>query len=180
MGIAVGYNAVVALSFVVIRKWSEVKWPQLMWRGFVVMECGWWCVTSSRRIQMILRSMENDSRVPDKLYMLWGWLVLEDFLFFSLYSFSCIEKLPTTLKQLRLWSCLDALEINFEPCLRVQISHYHYPNHQRPTPPVTLNRVYQILYPIWNVLSALLHSQIRSCLLLLWSFWQLYFDLLPV
>ena len=41
-------------------------------------------------------------------------MALEDFLFFSLYSFSCIAKQVTTLKQLRLLSCSDILETNFE------------------------------------------------------------------
>jgi hypothetical protein len=39
-------------------------------------------------------------------------LVLEDFLFFSFYSFSWIAMHDTTLKQFWLWSCLDSLEIN--------------------------------------------------------------------
>jgi len=41
---------------------------------------------------MVHRSMGNDSRVADKLYIKRVVLVLEDFLFFSLYSFSCIAK----------------------------------------------------------------------------------------
>jgi hypothetical protein len=32
--------------------------------------------------------MKNGSRVVDKLYIIRGLLALEDFLFFSLYSFS--------------------------------------------------------------------------------------------
>jgi len=58
---------------------------------------------------MVHRSMRNDSRVADELYMKRVLLVLEDFLFFSLYSFSCIAKQVTTLKQFRLLSCLDSL-----------------------------------------------------------------------
>jgi hypothetical protein len=42
-------------------------------------------------------------------------LALEDFLFFSLYSFSCIAKQDTTLKQHGLLFCLDSLETNIEP-----------------------------------------------------------------
>jgi hypothetical protein len=41
-----------------------------------------------------------------------GW---EDFLFFSLYSFSCIAKQVTTLKQLRPLTYFDSLETNIEP-----------------------------------------------------------------
>jgi hypothetical protein len=50
---------------------------------------------------MVHRSMRNDSRVADELYIKRVLLVLEDFLFFSLYSFSCIAKQVTTLKQLQ-------------------------------------------------------------------------------
>jgi len=51
---------------------------------------------------MIHWSMENGSRVADKLYIKRVLLALEDFLFFSLYSFSCIAKHVMTLKQFRL------------------------------------------------------------------------------
>jgi len=64
---------------------------------------------------MVHRSMKNGSRVADGLYIKRVLLALEDFLFFSLYSFSCIAKQVTTLKQLRLLSCLDFLETNLEP-----------------------------------------------------------------
>jgi len=63
---------------------------------------------------MVQRSMRNDSMVADGLYITRVLLALEDFLFFSLYSFSCIAKHVTTLKQLRLLSCLDFLETNLE------------------------------------------------------------------
>ena len=63
---------------------------------------------------MVHRSMRNGSRVADELYIKRVLTVLEDFLFFSLYSFSCIAKQVTTLKQLRFWSCLDFLETNLE------------------------------------------------------------------
>ena len=39
---------------------------------------------------MVHWSMENGSRVADELYIKRVSMVLEDFLFFSLYSFSCI------------------------------------------------------------------------------------------
>jgi len=41
---------------------------------------------------MVHRSMGDDSRVADEVYIKRGCLVLEDFLLFSLYSFSCIPK----------------------------------------------------------------------------------------
>jgi len=63
---------------------------------------------------MVHRSMKDDLRVADKLYIKRVLLALEGFLFFSLYSFSCIAKQVTTLKQLRLLSCLDFLETNLE------------------------------------------------------------------
>jgi len=66
-----------------------------------------WCVRSWDEIRTVHRSMRNGSRVADGLYIKRVLLVLEDFLFFSLYSFSCIAKQVTTLKQFRLLSCLD-------------------------------------------------------------------------
>jgi len=74
-----------------------------------------WCVRSWDKIQTVHRSMRNGSRVADGLYIKRVLLALEDFLFFSLYSFSCIAKQVTTLKQFRLLSCLDSLETNLEP-----------------------------------------------------------------
>jgi hypothetical protein len=71
---------------------------------------------------MVHQSMRNDSRVADQLYIKRVLLALEDFLLFSLYSFSCITKQVTTLKQLRLLSCLDFLETNFEPLAPLLIS----------------------------------------------------------
>jgi len=58
---------------------------------------------------MVHQSMRNDSRVADELYIKRVLLVLEDFLFFSLYSFSCTAKQVMTLKQFRLLFCLDSL-----------------------------------------------------------------------
>jgi hypothetical protein len=55
---------------------------------------------------MVHQSMGNGSRVANELYIKRVLLALEVFLFFSLYSFSCIAKQVTTLKQLRLLSCL--------------------------------------------------------------------------
>jgi hypothetical protein len=53
-------------------------------------------------------------------------LALEDFLFFSLYSFSGIAKQVTTLKQLRLVSFLDSLETDLESLAPSPI-HYLLP-----------------------------------------------------
>jgi len=41
---------------------------------------------------MVHRSMRDDSRVAEEIYIKRGCLVLEDLLFFSLYIFSCIAK----------------------------------------------------------------------------------------
>jgi len=82
---------------------------------------------------MVHRGMRNGSRVADELYIKRVLMVLEDFLFFSLYLFSCIAEQVTTLKQLRLLSCLVLLSV----------LHYCYQYHLRLTPPVTLERVLQ-------------------------------------
>jgi hypothetical protein len=73
---------------------------------------------------MLRQYISHDSRVADELYINRMLLALEDFLFFSLHSFTCIAKQFTTLKQLQLLSCLDFLDMNFEcivPCLRYHI-----------------------------------------------------------
>jgi hypothetical protein len=80
--------------------------------------------------------MRNDSMVADGLYIKRVLLALGDFLFFSLYSFSCIAKQVTTLKQFRLMSCLDSLETNLE-FLAPLLIHYCYQYHLRSIPSVT-------------------------------------------
>jgi hypothetical protein len=91
-----------------IRKWTEVLRRRTMWRGCIDKEMCRWCVRSWDEIRMVHRSMRNGSRVADEVYIKRMLSALEDFLFFSLYSFSCIAKQVTTLKQLRLlsWSVL--------------------------------------------------------------------------
>jgi hypothetical protein len=64
---------------------------------------------------MVHLSMSNDLRVADELDTKRVLLAMEDILFFSLYSFSCIAKQVTTLKQLRSLPCLDSMETNIEP-----------------------------------------------------------------
>jgi len=59
-----------------------------------------WCVRSRDEIRMVHRSMDDCSRVADGLYIKRVLLVLEDFLFFSLYSFSCIASNSTTLENI--------------------------------------------------------------------------------
>jgi len=81
--------------------------------------------------------MRNGSKVANGLYIKRVLLALEDFLFFSLYSFSCIAKQVTTLKQLRLLPPLEFLETNFERLVCFPISHMCYQYHLHPTPPVT-------------------------------------------
>jgi len=59
-------------------------------------------------------SSRNGSRAADELYIKRVLLAYRDFFFFSLDSLSCIAKQVTTLKQLKLVSCLDFLDTNFE------------------------------------------------------------------
>jgi len=80
------------------RKWSEVLQRRTMWCNCTDKELCWWCVRLWDEIQMVHQSMRNGSRVADELYIKRWLLVLEGFLFFSLYSFSCIAKQVTTLK----------------------------------------------------------------------------------
>jgi len=112
----------------------------MVWRGCTDKVVSWWCVRSWVDIQVVDRSMGNDSRVAAEVYITWGCLVLEDFLCFSLYSCS------STAKQAWLWTrfytCLDLIfpirTLNRAP---FTISHPSYQHHQCPTPPVTLDRV---------------------------------------
>jgi hypothetical protein len=54
---------------------------------------------------MVHQSIGDHSRVADEFCIKRVLLTLKDFLFFCLYSFSCIANQLTTLKQLRLLSC---------------------------------------------------------------------------
>jgi len=94
-------SRIVAVYLIMIRKWSEVLQRGVMWRGNTDQELSWWCVRSWEDIRMIHWSMRNDSSVADEVYIKRGYLVLKDFLFFSLHSFSCIAK------QVQLWTSLE-------------------------------------------------------------------------
>jgi len=72
--------------------------------------------------------------VADELYIERVSMVLEDFLFFSLYSFSCIASSSTTLKDILI----------LIPSIRTSSSVLQHPYHLRPTPPGTLERVFHI------------------------------------
>jgi hypothetical protein len=104
----------VAGYYSTIRMWFKVLRCQMMWRGCIDKEMHRWCVKSWDEIRMVHWSMRNGSCVADELYKQRVLLALEDILFFSLYSFSCIARQVTTLNQLRLMSCLDFLEPNLE------------------------------------------------------------------
>jgi len=78
--------------------------------------------------------MEDDSEVANQVYIKRGCLVLEDVLFFSLYSFSCIASNSTTLKHTPDLCHCPSLSI------RTSSSVLQHPYHLRPTPPVTLRR----------------------------------------
>ena len=110
-----GHGRTVAEYFAMIRMWSEVLRRWTMWGGCINKRWCWWCVGSWDEIRMVHRSMRNGSRVADQFYMKRMSLAWEDFLFFSLYSFSCRANQVTTLKQLWLLSCLDFLEMNIKP-----------------------------------------------------------------
>jgi hypothetical protein len=71
---------------------------QMMRHGCIDNNMRWWCVRSWDEIRMVHGSMRNGSRVADELYIKRVLLALEDFLFFSLYLFSCIAKQVATLK----------------------------------------------------------------------------------
>jgi hypothetical protein len=51
--------------------------------------------------------MRNSSEVSGEVYIKRGWLRLEDFLFFSLYSFSCLVPIP------QLWKYFRALVLSW-------------------------------------------------------------------
>jgi len=86
------------------------------------------CIRALQRIQMVHRSMKNDSNMADKLYLKRGCLVLDDFMVLSLYSLSCIAKQPTTLKQLQPVCCFDSSIRTLSTLVLFQKLHYclHY------------------------------------------------------
>jgi len=90
---------------------------------------------------MAYRSMMINSTETDKLYIKRGCLVLKNLLFFSLYSFSCIAKRVTTLKQLRFISAFDSADTNFVYPVLITISHFCKHYRLRPNPPITLEWV---------------------------------------
>ena len=61
---------------------------------------------------MVHRSMKNGSRVADELYIKRVLMVLEGFLFFSLYSFSCIASNSPTLKHIPIFVSRYALRVS--------------------------------------------------------------------
>jgi hypothetical protein len=81
------------------------------------------CVRSLDEIRIVLWGMRNGSRVAAELYINRMLFVLEDFLFLFLYSFTCIAKQVTTLKQLRLLSCPDLREMSIEHPVLFLMSH---------------------------------------------------------
>jgi hypothetical protein len=104
---------------------------------------------------MVHRSMRNGSNVAEELDIKGVLLALEDFLFFSLYSFSCIAKQVTTLKQLRFLSRLDFLDMNLEPLVLFSDITLEFPisptlDHARYTRASLI-----IFYPILNVRTCL-------------------------
>jgi hypothetical protein len=87
---------------------------------------------------MVHWNMENGSRVGDKLYIKRCYLLLENFLFFSLYSMSGIAKQVTTLKQFHLLSLPDSRETNIEPVVLFSVITFCYQYHIHTTAPSIL------------------------------------------
>ena len=77
---------------------------------------------------MVHRNMKDGSRVADELYIKRVLIALEDFLFFSLYSFSCIASNSTTLKS---YSDSCPLDTHFEFSPATSTSPASDPAHYR-------------------------------------------------
>ena len=91
---------------------------------------------------MVHQSMRDDLAVADELYIQRVSLVLEDFLSFSLYSFSWISKASydyETAFDSGLVLISSKLISSLLFCSLIPYYCYHY--HLRPTSPVTLERV---------------------------------------
>jgi len=71
---------------------------QMMWGACNRRRLGWRCIRSQLVIRLVHPGMRNDSMAPEELFMKRGCCVLQDFVFFSLYSFSCIAQQVTTLE----------------------------------------------------------------------------------
>jgi hypothetical protein len=131
----------------VLRRWT-------MWRGCTDKKFRKWCERSWDKFRTVHWSMGNGSRMTEELYIKRVLLALEDFLFFSLYSFSCIAKQVTTLKQFRHLSCLDFLETNHELLSRFDI-RFSLPISPTPDPAHYTRTSLTILYLIMNVPTSL-------------------------
>jgi hypothetical protein len=102
------------VQFDTIKHRSVVLRCRAIWRGCTDNRLYYWFVRSWYEIRMVHQGMTNASSVAYEWYITRVLLALEDSLFFSLYSFSCIAKQCTTLRQLRLWSCLGFLHTYFD------------------------------------------------------------------
>jgi len=147
----------VVVHFVVIRKWFEVLQRRMMWHGNTEMELCWWRVRSWADIGMVHWHRRNDSRVADEGYIKRGCSMLEDFLVFSLYLFSCITQ------QVWLWNNFDfglVLIFSIRTSTRlvlITISYYCYQYHLRQTPPVTA-RLWDLDSENWSQLGVFLRG----------------------
>jgi len=86
---------------------------------------------------MVHQSMRDDSRVADELYIKRVLLALEDFLFFSLYSFSCISKASYDFETAFSLVLLPSKQTS-SLLSRFLILYYCHQYHLCPTPPVTV------------------------------------------
>jgi len=110
----------------------------MIWRGVIDKELCWSGVRSMEDIGMVYWNMRNDSRVVDEVYIKRGCLVLEDFVFFSLYSFTHI------VMQGGLSNTSDCCLVLFHSIrtsrsrVLITLSHYCYQYHLHLTPPITI------------------------------------------
>ena len=91
--------------------------------------------------------MNKYSNTVGILYIIRCWFVMDDILFFSLYSFCCIAWQLKTLKLLGLVYYFDTSVQMGSALALVSKSHYCLQYHLHPTPPITLEWV--PIHPGW-------------------------------
>ena len=127
--------------------WNVVTSDDMAW--FCWQELCWWCTQSLKTIRMVQCIIRDDSRVAYELCVKTCFLVLEDFLFFSLYSIACIARQGTTLTELRLLFCLYPSKQTLSTFVWFTISHYLLPISPMPDPANYRNTQYSIVWDTW-------------------------------
>jgi len=147
-----------------------------MWRGDIEKELCWWCVRWWKDIQIVHRSIRDHLRVADEVNKKRGCLLLEDFLFFSVYLFSYIAQqvqLSTSSD-----SCLALIPTiwSSKRLILITISHHCYQYHLRPTLPVTLALVFYnvpdiecIVDPVWHFVLIMFGITVKIPTVISWS-----------